>query len=267
VTRHAAGPALVEVEGRRAAGAGRHRPVRWSGLGVLIVVQAGYPLTHGTARAGLVVATVVVGFAASVGHALATRGARTAAALIAVTCVGGLAVELLGVHTGFPFGRYRYSGALGPRLSRVPVIIPLAWTWMAWPAWLAATRLARPLAVRIPLAGLALASWDLFLDPQMAAEGYWRWRHPAPGIAGVPYSNYLGWLAVATLMMAVLAGAAGRRAHVSDRGADAPMSALYLWTYLSSVLAHAVFLHLPVSAVAGAIGMGLVAVPLAVALW
>jgi putative membrane protein len=45
------------------------------------------------------------------------------------------------------------------------------------------------------------------------------------------------------------------------------MSALYLWTYLSSVLAHAVFLHLPVSAAAGAAGMGLVAIPLAVALW
>ena len=33
------------------------------------------------------------------------------------------------------------SGELGPKLAGVPLIIPLAWTWMAWPAWLAAVRL------------------------------------------------------------------------------------------------------------------------------
>jgi hypothetical protein len=50
------------------------------------------------------------------------------------------------------------------------------------------------------------------------------------------------------------------------RGPDAPMLALYLWTYYSSVLAHAVFLGLPASAGWGALGMGLVAVPLTVRL-
>ncbi len=45
------------------------------------------------------------------------------------------------------------------------------------------------------------------------------------------------------------------------------MLALYLWTYASSVLAHAVFLGLPASAAWGAAVMGLVALPLAVRLW
>ena len=44
------------------------------------------------------------------------------------------------------------------------------------------------------------------------------------------------------------------------------MFALYLWTYFSSVLAHAVFLGLPASALWGAAGMAVVAVPLAVTL-
>jgi putative membrane protein len=44
------------------------------------------------------------------------------------------------------------------------------------------------------------------------------------------------------------------------------MLALYLWTYASSVLAHAVFLGLPASAAWGGLGMGAVAVPLAVRL-
>jgi putative membrane protein len=239
---------------------------RWLPLGLLVLVQIGYPLAHGRLRAGLVVATVLLGFAISVGHAVATRGRRAGAALVAVTAVGGLAVEALGVHTGFPFGGYRYSVALGPRLFGVPVVVALAWTWMAWPAWLAATVLTRRSAARVGLAGLGLAAWDLFLDPQMVAEGYWSWRGSGPGLAGVPWTNYAAWLDVAVLMMAALAASAGPAVRHADRPADAPMHALYLWTYLSSILAHAVFLRLPVSAVAGAVGMGLVAVPLALTL-
>jgi putative membrane protein len=242
----------------------------WPPLAVLILAQICYPLAHGRARAPLVIGTVILGFSISVSHALVTRGGRVAGALVAVTAAGGLAVETLGVHTGFPFGGYGYSGALGPRLLGVPLIIPLAWTWMAWPAWLVAATLTHNRPVRVLLAGLGLAAWDLFLDPQMVAEGYWHWHDPEPGLPGVPgipLTDYLGWLAVAVLMMALFAAAAGSRVRVADRRRDAPMLALYLWTYLSSVLAHAAFLHLPGSAGWGALGMGLVAVPLVVALW
>jgi hypothetical protein len=76
----------------------------------------------------------------------------------------------LTVATGFPFGSYAYSPALGPRLLGVPVVIPLAWTWMAWPAWLVAGRLVTGV-FRVPLAGLTLAAWDLFLDPQWSPRG------------------------------------------------------------------------------------------------
>ncbi|RKR87222.1 putative membrane protein [Micromonospora pisi] len=241
--------------------------LRWLPLVVLVLAQIGYPLTEGRDRARLTVATVVLGYLLSVGHALLSRGARTAAVLILVTTGGGWAVEALGVTTGFPFGDYDYSGQLGPKLGGVPLVIPLAWTWMAWPAWLAAVRLTRPGPRRVALAALGLATWDLFLDPQMVAEGYWSWHRPTPalpGVAGVPVGNYLGWLLVAVLLMAVLARLAP--AEGARDAADAPMYALYLWTYASSVLAHAVFLDLPGSAVWGALAMSVVAVPLAGAL-
>ena len=45
---------------------------------------------------------------------------------------------------------------------------------------------------------------------------------------------------------------------------DAPIITLWLWTYASSVLAHAVFLGLPASAAWGGAGMGVVVLPLAV---
>jgi uncharacterized membrane protein len=238
--------------------------MRWLPLAALIGLQIGYPLTAGTARATLVVVTVLVGCGWAVGHAWTTQGVRVAGALVAVGAGGGLLVEAVGVRTGVVFGHYAYTGALGPRLFGVPLVIPLAWAWMAWPAWLVATRLvAGPLA-RVLVAGWALAAWDLFLDPQMVAAGYWHWAHPHPGLGGAPLHNYLGWLVVALVMMAVFAVLAGRPAPDPHRAA--PMYALYLWTYASSVLAHAVFLGLPTSALAGALGMGLVAVPLAAAL-
>jgi putative membrane protein len=138
---------------------------------------------------------------------------------------------------------------------------------MAWPAWVAATRIApRSLPARVLLAGLGLAAWDLFLDPQMVTEGYWRWRQPSPALPGVPeipLTNYLGWLVVAVALMAALAWLGDAPVRRATTDGDAPMLALYLWTYASSVLAHAVFLRMPASAGWGALGMGLVAVPLA----
>jgi uncharacterized membrane protein len=234
---------------------------RWVPLALLVLAEIAYPLVTGSARTALVVVTVVVGFAAVVLHCWCFSGGRATAALLVITTGGGFTVEALGVATGFPFGEYAYSGALGPRLLGVPLVIPLAWTWMAWPAWLAAGRLAARRALRVPIAAVGLASWDLFLDPQMVGPGYWHWRHPAPALPGVPdvpLTNYLGWLAVALVLMALLAlvRPAGRTRD------DAPMLALYLWTYASSVLAHAVFLGLPASAGWGALGMGLVALPL-----
>jgi uncharacterized membrane protein len=242
----------------------------------LIGLAIAYPLTSGQARAGLTVAIVGCGFAASVAHAWWTRGPRVAATLVTVTAGGGFGVEALGVATGLPFGHYAYAGTLGPAVAGVPVVVPLAWTWMAWPAWLAAVRLlpARRTAARIGVAAVGLASWDLFLDPQMVAAGYWRWTAPGsltlPGVSDVPVSNFAGWLAVAALMMATLmmvavATGAGPAA-VRREPADAVMHALYLWTYASSVLAHAVFFGQPGSAAWGALGMGTVAVPLAVRL-
>jgi putative membrane protein len=238
--------------------------MRWLPFGVLVLAMVGYPLVHGPARAALVVVAVVVGAAASVAHALSTRGVPAGAALFAVAAAG-LAVEAAGVASGLPFGAYAYSDALGPRVAGVPLVVPLAWTWMAWPAWLAAGRVVVGRTRRVALAGVGLAAWDLFLDPQMVAEGYWRWADPRPalpGVPGVPVSNYLGWLVVAVGLMALL-HAVGGPAVRPPSPEDAPMLAMYLWTYVASAVAHAVFLGLPGSAAWGALGMGTLAVPLA----
>jgi putative membrane protein len=121
-----------------------------------------------------------------------------------------------------------------------------------------------------------LAAWDLVRDPQMVAEGYWRWLDPTPalpGVPGIPIGNYLGWLGFALVLMAVLSAAAGPAAGRAEGPRDLPMLALWLWTYASSVLAHTVFLDLPATALGvpgsalwGGVVMGAVVLPLVVRL-
>ncbi len=228
-----------------------------------VAAQIAYPLVDRFAGAEplrlLTIGTVLLFSAASVAHAAVHRGARWAAILVAVTAGGGLLAEAVGVRTGFPFGAYAYAESLGPKLLDVPVVIPLAWTMLAYPAFLAARRLTRRF---VPVVGgVALASWDLFLDPQMVAAGHWAWRDPTPalpGVPGIPVSNFVGWLVMATAMMAAL-----DRLLPWVAADDTVPALLYLWTYASSVLGAAVFFGRPSVALVGGLAMGLVALPYA----
>jgi putative membrane protein len=223
-------------------------------------IQIAYVLSPGTARERLTVGTVLVVAAASLTHAVLTRG-RRGFLCFAVAALVGFAADVVGVHAGVPFGDYRYSAMLGVRLAGVPLLAALAWAMLAWPAALVARRLATTTRVRVLVGAWALASWDLFLDPQLVAAGAWRWADPNPHLPGEPavaLTNYAGWLLVAALIslgvQRILAG--------TPAADDRWMLALYVWTYLSSVIGLAAFLHLPAAAFWGAVGMGLVVVPL-----
>jgi putative membrane protein len=226
-----------------------------------VALQIPYPLLHGHARDVLTVVTVVVFAAASVTHALATRSWRTAAAVLVVFGMGGFAAEVVGVHTGVPFGDYRYTGGLGTDVAAVPLVVALAWAMMAWPAMCVAARLTTGRPARAAVALAALATWDVFLDPQMVDARHWRWLHTdphLPGIDDVPVSNFGGWLLVSLVLMTA--------AHIVIRDGsardDGPMVALWLWTWLSSTVANVAFFHRPAVAGWGFVAMGVVGVPL-----
>ena len=229
-----------------------------------IGAQILYPLVTGPARHVLTIATVTLFFAASVTHAAVRRGPRFAGALVLIAGGIGLAAEAVGVATGYPFGAYRYADSLGVQVFGVPLIVPMAWVMMAYPTLLVAQRLTRRWA---PVVGaFALTSWDVFLDPQMTAEGHWAWANPEPalpGVPGIPLTNYAGWLAVSLVVMALLDRLPQRPKESDDR----VPAALFLWTYLGSVLGNAFFFGRPWVGVVGGVLMGLVAVPYATRLW
>jgi uncharacterized membrane protein len=242
-------------------------------LAVLMVLTAiAYPLSSGSGRDAVSWTIVVLGATLSVTHAAISRGLRAGLGVLLLVAVTAVAFEAVGLATGVPYGTYTYADTLGPTLLGVPFLVPLAWLMMAWPSWVLAARLARPVraglrrAVRIAVAAAVFAAWDVVLDPQMVQAGYWTWAHPSPGLPGidtVPLTNLAGWLLAGVVLMSLL-DLLVRRASVPGApliGDAAPLLAL-AWMTLGGALAHVGWLGLPGSAAWGA---GL-AVPVLIAL-
>ncbi len=232
----------------------------WILVGAAVLVQIVYPLMPASLTTAVTVSSVVVFFLASLVDVVRVHGVRGGVGLVGVAGGGGLVAEAVGLATGLPFGPYVYTGTLGPELLGVPVVVPLAWAMMAWPALV----VGRALAVRggavVAVGAVALATWDLFLDPQMVAAGHWVWLAPSPSlplVPGIPLTNFVGWLVVAVLVIGALHRVLG------PGPGSGPASALYLWVYASSVLAHLAVFGLPGSALVGGLGMGAVAIPFA----
>jgi uncharacterized membrane protein len=240
-----------------------------------VLAQIAYPLLSGSALRIATIVSVVLLAAASMAHAGAIWGRRGALIVPAVAGGIGLVAETIGVHTGFPFGSYAYADTLGPRLLGVPLIVPLAWTMLAYPCLLLGRRLARQLtgAARdawVPgrlltavVGGVGLTGWDLFLDPQMVAQGHWTWANPVPalpGVPGVPLTNYAGWLLVSVLMIAVLDHQLPRpRPGTEHRNGSAV--AVLAWTWCGSAVGNLVFFDRPWVALYGGLVMGVVVLP------
>jgi len=124
----------------------------------------------------------------------------------------GASAELIGLATGFPFGKYAYTTVWWPtlpipNLGPFPLALPFAWLLMASSATLAAPRGLTPQTGWRPalLGGLLAATIDLGMEPVMAGRlHYWRWLEPGPLPGGAPVANFLGWWAVGTMAGAVL---------------------------------------------------------------
>ncbi|MGW0005577.1 carotenoid biosynthesis protein [Nocardia grenadensis] len=248
--------------------AGRWRDLLPAGLLVVLVgTQIAYPLTTGPARDAVTVAVVLLTAGTALLHAAVTRGIGYAAGFLVIVSGVGLVAEAVGTATGIPFGAYDYAdGRIGPQLFDVPLVVPLAWTGGLYPIWVVTGLLCPRPAARIGATAVGAVGWDLFLDPQMVADGQWHWQNTdsgLPGLAAVPYTNYLGWLAVAAVMAAALTFW-----ERTARGAERPAVPIlmFLWTWLGSALAHAVFLGLPYSAGYGSVVLGFLGVPLLVRL-
>ncbi|MEO5679080.1 MAG: carotenoid biosynthesis protein [Acidimicrobiales bacterium] len=257
LTARAAGPAQVARQRgasvARAGWADGGTRLAVVSLGLMWLAQVVTPLFGRGHRQGPTTVVVVLLAAAALGATAAAVGWRRAAVAVAAATAVGVAVEAVGTRTGLPFGEYRYTDRLQPQVLGVPVVVALAWAGMGLPAWAVAGRLVRPVAARIVVGSVALTAWDLFLDPQMVAEGFWVW--PGGGAyRGIPLPNFAGWLAVSAVLMAVFA-------LVAPAARSAVAVAAYLLMAVMEVLGFLLFFGDAVVAVVG----GVVCVPLGLA--
>lgn len=196
--------------------------------------------------------TVVTGLFATTTLATARRWGWPRAVIGAkVVALATGSVERVGTATGLPFGHYSYTGRLRPTVAGVPVVVPMAWWAMAVPAresaHAALGRHSTPVA-RIALGAVALTAWDLFLDPQMTAEGYWHWRR-AGRYRGIPLSNFAGWLVTSCAVMASL------EVLVPPRRPDPMLVGQYAAMGVMETIGFAAFFRDRLVAVAGGMAM------------
>ena len=111
---------------------------------------------------------------------------------------GGIAVEIIGVQTGYLFGDYSYGTVLGPMVAGVPLILGALW-WISlmgcgW--W--TDRLMNRLQmgaetgggklVRALIAATLMTAFDSLIEPVAIQAGWWAWE----GVH-VPWFNYASW--------------------------------------------------------------------------
>jgi len=110
--------------------------------------------------------------------------------------------ENMSIVTGFPFGAYHHTAAMGPKLWHVPLIVGPIFAVAGYIAWVLAGILLgdvfsayRGVAFGRPIiAAFLTTSWDLCVDAIGGTVNRdWVWANGGPWF-GVPLLNFFGWM-------------------------------------------------------------------------
>ena len=166
---------------------------------VTVLANILWAIFSGSTRDVLTIVGVLAFSLASGLHAYIALGSARFVKFAFIALITTIIVEIIGVKTGIPFGTYEYDPArLGPTVFQVPLLIPLAWFMMLYPSWLVVNHLVKAKIPAVLLSSLLMASWDLYLDPQMVNEGYWTWFISGAPSQEIPISNFVGWFITAS---------------------------------------------------------------------
>ncbi len=134
---------------------------------------------------------------------------KDAAAAVVLVLFLGITVEVVGLYTGLPFGRYAYTDQWAPTVllpgdQRFPLLLPMAWFLVAGGSMLAMPKLGW---IEVPIAAILATLVDLVMEPVMTGPlGYWKWVDQGPLPGGAPWINLGGWLWTSFLAALVVRG-------------------------------------------------------------
>jgi putative membrane protein len=135
-------------------------------------------------------------------HGARSYGSRGILVFTTLSLGIGTLFEIVSLRTGFPFGHYRFTDLMGPKLFDLPILLVLAYVGMGYLSWVLGLTILgyqnEPLVGRkivlTPLtASFVMTVWDLSMDLVWAdIDHAWVWRDGG-SYYGVPISNFFGW--------------------------------------------------------------------------
>jgi bisanhydrobacterioruberin hydratase len=149
------------------------------------------------------------------GLLVATHRQRNAAfwLFLGICSLTGIAVELIGVNTGWLFGQYTYGQVLGYQWQGVPLLIGVNWFITMYCCGITIHTLLQKLvaklgdpvsgskkiqALSVVVDGATLAVFfDWVIEPVAVKLGFWTWA----GSGAIPTFNYVCWFGISLLLM------------------------------------------------------------------
>jgi uncharacterized membrane protein len=107
----------------------------------------------------------------------------------------GMAVEILGIQTGFPFGAYTYGDVLGPKLLGVPYVIGFNWFMLTYATGVVSNTTSSNILIRSLMGATMMVLLDLMIEPVAITLDYWQWES-----VNIPISNYISWWVIAFVL-------------------------------------------------------------------
>ncbi len=238
-------------------------------LGCTVFLNVLWLLDDGDFRILVTILAVSTFAFSSFFHAWSTLGRNFAFKLVAICFTLTFAIEAIGASTGFPFGNYSYGPDLGKQLLGVPLLIPAAWFMMLYPSFIIGRLLTHNYLFSTLIGAWLMATWDLYLDPQMVNVGYWTWFNDGNvATTQIPLSNFFGWFFSSTVIIGLinlLPVTKSQNPHIRI-----PVIAVF-WIWIGGFVANVVwfkpFLDQPLVGISGAVGMAVVLIPLGRVLW
>ena len=102
--------------------------------------------------------------------------------------LAGMAAEIAGVATGYPFGSYYYTETFGPQLFKVPVIIGLNWALLGYVCAVVVRKIVSADLFAVVTASVLMVAIDLLLEQFAIRHHFWVWQAGLP-----PLRNYIAW--------------------------------------------------------------------------
>lgn len=107
----------------------------------------------------------------------------------------GIASEIIGVNTGWLFGSYYYTNALGITLFGVPVLIGVTWIGTTYACNVISASWSNSSFLAAVYAALLMVLFDIVLERFATAVPLWQWAG-----GSIPIYNYVCWFGIGLII-------------------------------------------------------------------